>query len=137
GLGLVAYYDFKGLRLLRALDERGPRVLGFNQIGFGLLIVAYCAWSLIVELTGPGAYAQTIEQNPELAQILGSTDGLLRFAVVLVYGTAIALTVPYQALMAWYYFSRGKHMTSTANMTTASSERTASPLISAGVSVRP
>lgn len=110
GLGAVAYHEFKGRRMLRALNVSGPRLLGFNQIGFGVVVVAYCAWTLIAELAGPGAYAQTIEEHPELAEILGSTEGLYRMVVVLVYGTAIALTIPYQALMAWYYFSRSKHM---------------------------
>ena len=110
GLGAVAYHEFKGRRMLRALDVRGPRLLGFNQIGFGVVIVGYCVWNLVVELAGPGAYAQTIEEHPELGEILGSTDGLYRMAVVLVYGTVIVLTIPYQALMAWYYFSRSKHL---------------------------
>jgi len=110
GLGAVAYHEFKGRRLLRALDARGPRLLGYNQIGLGAVIVVYCLWTLMAELAGPGAYAQTLQEHPELSQVLGSTDGLVRFITVLVYGTIIALTVPYQALMAWYYFSRGKHL---------------------------
>jgi hypothetical protein len=110
GLGAVAYHEFKGRRMLRALDVRGPRLLGFNQIGFGVVIVGYCVWNLAVELGGPGAYAQTIQEHPELGEILGSTEGLYRMAVVLVYGTVIVLTIPYQALMAWYYFSRSKHL---------------------------
>ncbi len=119
GLGAVAYHEFKGRRLLRALDLTGPRLLGFNQIGFGALIVAYCVWTLIAEFAGPGAYAQTIEQNPELAQVLGPTEGLYRLVVVLVYGTVIALTIPYQAFMAWYYFSRGKHLETYISQTPA------------------
>ncbi len=110
GLGAVAYHEFKGRRLLRALDVSGPRLLGFNQIGLGAVIVVYCLWSLIAELAGPGAYAQTIQEHPELAEILGSTEGLYRLIVVLVYGSVIVLTIPYQALMAWYYFSRSKHL---------------------------
>ncbi len=110
GLAVVAYHEFKGRRLLRLLDAQGPRLLGYNQIGLGVVIVGYSLWSLIAELAGPGAYAQTIEEHPELAQVLGSTDGLVRLITVLVYGTIIALTVPYQALMAWFYFSRAKHL---------------------------
>ncbi len=110
GLGAVAYHEFKGRKLLRALDLRAPKLLGLNQIALGAVIVAYCAWSLIAELAGPGTYAQTIQEHPELADVLGETDGLVRLIVVLVYGSVIALTIPYQALMAWYYLSRTKHI---------------------------
>ena len=117
GLAAVAYHEFKGRRLLRALDVSGPRLLGFNQIGLGAVIVVYCLWNLVAELAGPGAYAQTIGEHPELAEVLGSTEGLYRLIVVLVYGAVIVLTIPYQALMAWYYFSRGKHMESYISQT--------------------
>jgi hypothetical protein len=110
GLGAVAYHEFKGRQLLRTLDVNAPRLLGLNQIWLGVVIIGYCIWSLVAELAGPGAYAQTIEEHPELAEILGSTQGLYRMVVVMTYSTVIVLTIPYQALMAWYYFSRHKHL---------------------------
>ncbi len=110
GLGAVAYHEFKGRRLLHLLDTRAPRLLGYNQLALGAVIVGYCAWSLIAELAGPGSYAQTIEQNPELADVLGSMEGLMSTIVVAVYVGAILLTIPYQGLIAWYYFSREKHL---------------------------
>lgn len=110
GLGAVAYHEFKGRAMLRALDLRGPRILGYNQIGFGVLIVAYCLWSLYEAMTGPNPYAQYIEADPALADMLGGIGDLYTFGAVLVYGAAIVLTVPYQAFMAWYYFSRSKHL---------------------------
>lgn len=110
GLGAVAYHEFKGRRLLHRLDTWAPRLLGFNQIALGAVIVGYCAWNLINEMTGPGSYAQAIEQNPELADVLGSMENLMSVIVVAVYGSAILLTIPYQALIAWYYFSREKHL---------------------------
>lgn len=110
GLAAVAYHEFKGRRLLRNLDLSAPRLLGFNQIAFGAVIIGYCAWTLTTELLGPGTYAQTIEKHPELADTLGSVEGLIQLIVVLVYGSIILLTIPYQAAMAWYYFSRAPHM---------------------------
>jgi len=110
GLGAVAYHEFKGRRLLHLLDTSAPRLLGYNQLALGALIVGYCAWSLIAELAGPGSYAQTIQENPELADVLGPLDGLMSTIVVMVYGGAILLTIPYQGLIAWYYFSRAKHL---------------------------
>ncbi len=117
GLGAVAYYEFQGRAMLRQLDARGARLLGYNQLALGALIVGYCLWSLVAALVGPSAYAEVIEENPELAQMLGSTDDLFRFGAVIVYGMGIVLTIPYQALVAWFYFSRAKHVTHYVNQT--------------------
>jgi len=110
GLGVVAYHEFKGRAMLLAFDLRGPRVLGYNQIGFGALLVAYCLWSLYEALAGPNPYAQYIEADPAMANMLGGIGDLYTFGAVIVYGSVIVLTVPYQAFMAWYYFSRSKHL---------------------------
>jgi len=117
GLGAVAYYEFKGRAMLRQLDASGARLLGYNQLALGALIVGYCLWSLIAAMVGPSPYAETIEQNPELAQMLGSTDELFRFGAFIVYGMGIVLTIPYQALVAWFYFSRAKHIIHYVNQT--------------------
>jgi len=117
GLGAVAYHEFKGRRLLHLLDMRAPRLLGYNQLALGVVIVGYCAWSLIAELLGPGSYAQTIEQNPELANALGPLEDLMSMIIITVYTGAILLTIPYQSLIAWYYFSRVKHLRSYIDQT--------------------
>ena len=119
GLGVVAWNEFKGRAMLRLLDPQGARRLGFNQIGLGAVIVGYCMWSLLAALFGPDAYAEVIAENPELGQILGSTGDLYRVIAVAVYGGAILLTIPYQTLMAWYYFSRTKHITNYVEQTPA------------------
>ncbi len=111
GLGLTAYHEAKGRKMLRELNPRGARHLGYNQLSLGGLIVAYCAWSMVTALFGPSAYAEVIQQNPELGQVLGDSDQLFRTVAALVYGMAILLTVPYQVLVAWFYFSRAKHVT--------------------------
>lgn len=110
GLAYVARNEFKGRGMLRLLDPDGATWLGYNQIVLGAVIVGYCLWSLLAALFGPDAYAEVIAQNPELGQILGSTGELYRYVAVAVYGLAILLTIPYQALMAWYYFSRARHI---------------------------
>ena len=71
GLSAVAYHEFKGRALLRDLDLKGPRVLGYNQIGFGVLLVGYCVWSLIDAVVGPNPYETYIEAEPALADMLG------------------------------------------------------------------
>ncbi len=110
GLGAVAYHEFKGRRMLHQLDPRGPRLLGINQLALGVLIVGYCAWSLLTAFTGPSPYAEYIQAEPALRQTLGSVDELYRLGAVAIYGGVILLILPYQGLMAWYHFSRAKHL---------------------------
>jgi hypothetical protein len=110
GLGAVAHHEFKGRAMLRQLDVGGARLLGYNQIALGVVIVGYCLWSLIAVFVGPSPYAEVIAQNPELEQVLGSTGEIYVMGAAIVYGLVIVLTVPYQALMSWYYFSRAKHV---------------------------
>ena len=110
GLACTAYHEFKGRAMLRELNPKGAMHLGYNQLAWGGLVVAYCAWSMVYALVGPSAYEQVIERNPELADILGSSEQMVRGIAVMVYGLAILLTVPYQGLVAWFYFSRAKHV---------------------------
>lgn len=110
GLSLVAYHEFKGRRLLRALDRRGPRVLGFNQIALGVLVIAYSVWHIVAELRGEGRYAEAIANEPMLADTLGPIGDLVRGVVLVVYASLIVGTVIFQGGAAWYYFSRAKHL---------------------------
>jgi len=56
GLGAVAFVELRGWRGLRLLDERAPRMLGFNQLALATLISAYAAWGMWQAATGPGPY---------------------------------------------------------------------------------
>ena len=106
----VAAVEFRGRSLLRRLEPSGPRLLAFNEILFGALIVGYCAWSLYSSLTGPNPYAEYIAAEPSLGTMLGDVDQLHRAVAWAVYGGTAVLTVPYQGCMAWYHFTRGKHL---------------------------
>ncbi len=110
GLSLVAYHEFKGRRMLRDLNPKGPRVLGINQVALGVLIIAYSVWHIAAELTGEGRYAEAIANTPELANMLGPLGESMRYIVVAVYATLIIATLIFQGGAAWYYFSRAKHV---------------------------
>ena len=109
-LGLVAYHEFKGRRMLKALDPTAPRVLGFNQVGFAIAIIAYAVWKLFGALTGEGYYAQAIAAEPMLADALAPIEDLMKSLELVVYGTLIVGTIFFQGGTAWYYFSRAKHV---------------------------
>ncbi len=108
GLAIVAYHEFKGRRLLLAMDDRGPRLLGFNQIGFACMIVVYCAWQIVKVSRGEGVYAEAIASEPMLADMLGPMGHVMQTLVMGMYVAMIGATVLFQGGTAWYYFSRGR-----------------------------
>lgn len=109
-LGAVAYVEFRGRRMLREMDLRGPKVLACNQVVLGVIVILYALWMLIAALTGEGQYAQAIAQEPALASTLAPIGDLMRFVEIATYSLLIIGTVAFQGGMAWYYLSRGKHM---------------------------
>ena len=110
GLGVIAYNEFRGRRLIRAFDLRGPRLLGWNQVGLMALVVLYSVAQLHAGLTGPNPYAAQLSAEPQLAEMLGPIEDLQRLLVLAVYGTVVALTILFQGANAVYYFTRAKHI---------------------------
>lgn len=106
GLATVAWNEFRGRKMLLRFDPRGPRLLGWNQIGLLGLIVAYCAWRIYDGLTGPSL----ADQHPDLKMVLGSVASLERALTLGIYGSAIVLSALAQGLTARYYFSRAPHL---------------------------
>jgi hypothetical protein len=105
-LGLISLNELRGAAMLRRFDERAPRLLGFNQIALGVLIVAYSVWSLWSGL-----------RMPPLASLGGSTgdpemdamiSDLARVITISLYATLAVVGVVVPVLTALYYFSRAK-----------------------------
>lgn len=122
GLAFVAYNEFQGRKRLLRFDPTSPARLGWNQIGFLLLIIVYCLWMIWSGLTSPGPFAAELAAKPELAATLGPLDQfdeLYKFLVVAMYGLMIVLSVVFQGLNALYYFSRRKHVESYVRETPA------------------
>jgi hypothetical protein len=110
GLAVVAYNEFRGRKRLLALNPASTDFLGWNQIGFFILIVAYCLWMLFTSI---GSFSAELQAKPELEAALGSLDGfddLYRRFVVGFYGTGILLSAIFQGATAIYYFTRRKHV---------------------------
>ncbi len=100
GLGVN---ELGGGRQLRALDPRGPRRLGFNQLALAAVAAVYAGWKLVgVATTDPLAGVGSTGDADMDAMIRGlqTSIGYAVYGSVLVLGT----TVP--ALTAWYYFRR-------------------------------
>ena len=109
-LALVAWNEFRGRKLLLHFDGRGPRVLGWNQLGFMTLLIGYGLWGIYSALTGPNPYADQIKAMPELEQMLGPIDEMHLILAVAVYGCLIVFSAIFQGLNALYYFTRRKHL---------------------------
>lgn len=110
GLAVVSWNEFRGRNRIRQFDPLAPRVLGWNQVGFLGLLVAYALWSIYAGLSGPDPYQAYIDSSPELQSMLGPLGQLHRTLTVAVYGGLIVLSVVFQGGNAVYYFSRGKYL---------------------------
>ena len=109
-LGLMTWNEFRGRRLLRRFDSRGPRVLGWNQLALMVLIAGYCAWMIARSHFGPGPYAEDIAREPMLEPTLAPIGKLHRILTWAVYGGVLLGTVLFQGLNALYYFTRRRHL---------------------------
>jgi hypothetical protein len=112
-MGAIAFFEFDGAARIRRLDLAAPKRLGYNQLAFAGLIIAYSLWSLYAELAGSGL---SQELEPYKAQ-LGDVEGLMRLIAFTVYGTLIAVAILAQGGTALYYFSREKYIRQYLNTT--------------------
>lgn len=106
GLSVVAFNELRGAAMLKRLDANGAKLLGWNQIGLGGLIVLYALWSLVGAMRAPAlAAAGGSTGDPGMDQMLSRLTTTLNYTV---YGTMAALGVVAPGLTAWYYFTRGR-----------------------------
>ncbi len=109
-LGVVAFNEFRGRRMLKAFDLRGCRLLGFNQLGLMVVLIGYACWCIYSSLTGPQPYEAEMDRMPELRPMLGSVSDLQRTITLAVYGGLIVGACLFQGLAAVYYFTRRRHV---------------------------
>ena len=110
GMGAVAFLELRGAARIRQLQPEAARVLGFNQLALGGLLIAYAAWQIFSHLTGTGEYAQLAASDPQLGQMLAPVEDLTRLIVVGVYAGVIVASLVAQGGLAMFYFSRVKHI---------------------------
>ncbi|HIF33601.1 MAG TPA: hypothetical protein EYG57_15840 [Planctomycetes bacterium] len=113
GLSIVTYNEFRGRKRLLQFDQEAPVLLGWNQVGFLVLIISYCTWMLVVSLTSDGPFTAELKAKPELSVAFNSAEQFDRYYKMLVaglYGAVIMLTGVFQGFNAFYYFTRRKHI---------------------------
>ncbi|MCC6422959.1 MAG: hypothetical protein IT447_05725 [Phycisphaerales bacterium] len=110
GMGVVATIEFKGAGRLRRVDEQSARMLGWNQLALAGLLILYALWSIHTTLTTDNTLELINAAGPEVSEMIRPLSGLMRKLTVLVYICLIAVAIAAQGGMAWYYFSRIKHI---------------------------
>jgi hypothetical protein len=113
GAAVVACLEFRGRRKLLQFDPAAAAMLGWNQLFLMALIVAYCLWETWSSINGPNSISTQLQSNPELADLLGSTEeieSLFTSLTVGFYGSLMALSIVIQGANAIYYFTRRKHL---------------------------
>jgi len=110
GLAWVAYQEFKGRRMLRALDEAGAKHLAINQLIFLGVICIYCAWSLVRVFQDSGRLSEIMSRVPQYAELIREMPHLPRYVGVALYVGVIVGTFIFQGGTAIYYITRRNHV---------------------------
>jgi hypothetical protein len=114
GIALVAFNEFRGRKRLLKFDPSGATLLGWNQVIFLAMIIAYCLWMLHANLNDSGAVSDELKGYVDLDSALGSSAGgfagLYKQIVLIFYGGVIGLSALFQGGTAVYYFSRRRHV---------------------------
>ena len=98
--------ELRGGALVRRFDPRGARVLGWNQIVLGVLIVAYAGWKLLNTTKGSPLDAHGGSTGyasiDDMIVTMSSTITVALYVIV----AGVGIVVP--GLTSLYYFSRGR-----------------------------
>ncbi len=106
GLGVVAFNELRGARMLRRFDASGARLLGYNQLLLAVLVVSYAGWSMWRELRA-GLLSSHAEStgDPNTDALINSLRTSLTYGI---YGLIAVAGLFGPGLTAWYYFTRAK-----------------------------
>ena len=110
GLTVVACIELRGAKRMRLLDDTAPRMLGFNQIGLGVLVILYCSWGVWQAVFGPSPYESYLAQGGKVADLIEPIDNLNRAVMSIFYAGLLVLSAIAQGCTAVYYFSRRRLM---------------------------
>jgi hypothetical protein len=110
GMAAIAFVEFRQAARLRRLEPDAAKILALNQLAFAGLLIGYACWRIYVTLTGPEAFAEEMQQNPMIADMLRPYAHLAKQLSLLVYGSLIAASIAVQGGTAVFYFTRAKHV---------------------------
>ena len=111
-LAYIAYQEFKGRKLLRDFKPNAATHLGWNQVIFSTMIIAYAAWGIYESLATPAMSAQYAQYGAEVQNMMQPYDSIYTTANLLVYAGIGLFGIIFQGGIALYYFTRKKYIQS-------------------------
>ena len=96
-----------GLVFLLGRLRGGACVRGWNQLGLGIVLGLYFGLNVLSAFVSEDPLKKYIDETPALEEMLSPMKGWIPLMLALIYGTLFVVVVPYQVLVAWYYF-RGR-----------------------------
>jgi hypothetical protein len=104
-LGIFAFNEFRGAKFLKLFDMRGPKLLGWNQVGLGIALVVYAIWSLFASR---GSDLSSMSSgDPHIDETMQSLTSVVSLGL---YGSLAVIGVVVPGLTAIYYFTRAGTM---------------------------
>ncbi len=106
----IGYLELLGARkMARGLPEASSH-LGWNQVIFICLIVLYCIDAMFSAASGSTLSPQLRSQLSQVGDIGTQLDSAMSVVSYVVYSVVILLSTTLQGALAWYYFTRRKHL---------------------------
>lgn len=99
-LGILAFNELRGGKMIGRFDPHGARVLGWNQLVLGLVILAYSLW----KLTHPESVGEA-SGNAEVDEMVQNISSMVTYGL---YGTLAVVGFLGCGLTAMYYFTRAR-----------------------------
>ena len=100
----VAWNEFRGARMLRALDAEGGRVLGWNQLILAGVVVAYCVATIL------RSAAAADPSLLELETLAGLAPGTVAELTTALYVAVAVLVAIVQVVLARWHFGAARRI---------------------------
>lgn len=119
-LGAFAFNELRGGKMIARFDPNGARVLGFNQLVLGAVVVLYSGWSILsAQRSSDSSVSSVLSQfqggttgDPDTDSMLQSVNAagssVSKFATYALYGTLAFAGAAGCGLTALYYFTRAR-----------------------------
>ncbi len=109
-LSVVAYNEFRGRKLLGQMKPNATTLLGYNQVGFVVVIMSYAGWMIVNAVTAPAASEQYAQYGQQISDMMSPHDSFITNITILVYVLVGSLGLIFQGANAMYYFTRKKSL---------------------------
>lgn len=115
-LGMLAYTELRGRRLLAQYDRSALMLLLANQLSLIGLVFVYAGGRVYFSLRGDSPLVQLLAENPGLGEALASTgfaedaEVYYRYGILSFYALVALVTLLFQGGCAYYYFTRRTYL---------------------------